>query len=61
MLTIDFEDAIAELLHQIYSAAHKGQDFATARSCSAIVPTKRPPLRLVTGSYNADLLAQPLL
>jgi|GEM_PF-5379088 len=55
MLTIDFEDAIAELLHQIYSAAHKGQDFATARSRSAIVPTKRPPLRLVAGSYNADL------
>jgi hypothetical protein len=53
MTTIDFKDAIAELLDQKYSASPKDEDFATTRSQSAIDATRRSSLRLVPGLYEA--------
>ncbi len=56
MPPIDFEDAIAELLDQIYSAIQKDEDFAAARSQSKIVATNRSSLRLVSASSEAHSL-----
>ncbi len=54
MATIDFKDAIAELLDQMYSSIPKDEDFATTRSQGAIDATRRSSLRLVPGFYEAD-------
>ncbi len=57
MPPIDFEDAIAELLDQIYSAIQKDEDFTPARSHSKIVATNRSSLRLVSALSEAHSLA----
>ncbi len=56
MPRIDFEDAIAELLDQIYSAIQEEEDFATARLQCKIVATNRSSLRLVSALSEAQLL-----
>lgn len=53
MTTIDFEDAIAELLHQIYAADPKDGSFGKTRSLSLVAATNRSALRLVPGLYEA--------
>lgn len=47
MITIDFEDAIAELLHQIYATSPRNESLATTPSRSSVDATNRPSLRLV--------------
>ncbi len=52
MTTINFEDAIAELLHQIYSVSPKDKNVAVMRSRRAIDAMKRSSLRLVPGQQS---------
>lgn len=47
MTTIDFKDAISELLDQLYSASPKDEEFATMRSQRAVDATRRSSLRIV--------------
>ncbi len=54
MQTIEFEDAIAELLDQIYSAMQKDQELVAAQSSSMIVAPNRSSLRLVPKFCEAN-------
>lgn len=52
MTTIDFKEAIAELLDQMYSTIPKDEESATTRSQSAIDATRRSSQRLVPRLYE---------
>ncbi len=54
MTMIDFEDAIAELLQQIYSAGPKDDGFSTIQLRSAFDSQKRSSLRLVPVLNEAE-------